>query len=46
MTGKKKQQPQNTKFKEMAKELECNKDPKAFEDKLKKIAKPKEKPAK
>lgn len=41
-----KKQTQHDKFKELAKELECDEDEKAFEDKLKQIVKPKEKPTK
>lgn len=43
---KPKKQPQTAKFKELAKKLECDDDPKAFDEKLRKISKPKEKPEK
>ncbi len=40
---KSKKQAQTTKFKELAKELDCETDEKAFEEKLKKIIKPEKK---
>ena len=41
-----KKQPQANKFKELAKELDCDTDEKAFEEKLKGIVQAKEKPEK
>jgi hypothetical protein len=41
-----KKQPQTDKFKELAKELECNEDEKTFDEKLKKVTNSTEKPEK